>query len=87
MGPIRLRNFHRPPLKRYSYGPMSSGGPHPVLPLLKQIKRKAKVRLHHQLCLYKTSKHFVPLFMKFRSKYASEFLENCNEMFCEKGSR
>ena len=44
MGPTRLRSFHRPQLKRYSYGTLASTGPHPVLPLLKQIKRKAKVR-------------------------------------------
>ena len=43
MGPMKLRGFHRHPLKKYSYGPMSSHNPHPVLPLLKQIKRKAKV--------------------------------------------
>ncbi|XP_075228523.1 TATA-box binding protein associated factor 1 isoform X4 [Lycorma delicatula] len=44
MGPIRLRNFHRPPMKRYSHGPLSHPGPHTVLPLLKHIKKKAKQR-------------------------------------------
>lgn len=44
MGPTKLRCFHRPQLKRYSYGALASTGPHPVLPLLKQIKRKAKMR-------------------------------------------
>ncbi|XP_015517469.2 transcription initiation factor TFIID subunit 1 [Neodiprion pinetum] len=44
MGPMRLRNFHRPPLKRYSHGPLSHTGPHHVLPLLKHIKKKAKQR-------------------------------------------
>lgn len=44
MGQMRLRNFHRPPLKRYSYGPLSQPGPHGVLPLVKHIKKKAKLR-------------------------------------------
>lgn len=43
MGPMRLRNFHRPPLKRYSHGPLSHNSAHGVLPLLKLIKKKAKV--------------------------------------------
>lgn len=44
MGPMRLRNFHRPPLKRFSHGPLAEPGPHSVLPLLKHIKKKAKQR-------------------------------------------
>ncbi|XP_043261805.1 transcription initiation factor TFIID subunit 1 isoform X2 [Colletes gigas] len=44
MGPLRLRNFHRPPLRRFSYGPLAHPGPHSVLPLLKHIKKKAKQR-------------------------------------------
>nr|CAD7431947.1 unnamed protein product [Timema monikensis] len=44
MGPMRLRNFHRPPMKRFSHGTLAHPGPHPVLPLLKYIKKKAKVR-------------------------------------------
>nr|XP_018899978.1 PREDICTED: transcription initiation factor TFIID subunit 1-like [Bemisia tabaci] len=44
MGPVRLRNFHRPPLKRFSHGPLAHPGPHPALPLLKHIKKKAKQR-------------------------------------------
>ncbi|KAK7495279.1 hypothetical protein BaRGS_00013461, partial [Batillaria attramentaria] len=44
MGQSKLRSFHRPPLKKYSHGPMSERGPHPVQPLLKSIKRKAKLR-------------------------------------------
>uniref|UniRef100_T1J1P4 Transcription initiation factor TFIID subunit 1 n=1 Tax=Strigamia maritima TaxID=126957 RepID=T1J1P4_STRMM len=44
MGPIKLRNFHRPPVKRYSHGQLSQPGPHGVIPLLKQIKKKAKMR-------------------------------------------
>lgn len=43
MGPMRLRNFHRPPLRRFSYGSLAHPGPHCVLPLLKHIKKKAKV--------------------------------------------
>ncbi len=43
MGPIRLRNFHRPPLKRYSHGAVAHPGPHAVTPLTKYIKKKAKV--------------------------------------------
>lgn len=44
MGPLKLRSFHRPTLKRYSHGPMSQPGIHGVIPLLKHIKRKAKLR-------------------------------------------
>ncbi|XP_011494870.1 PREDICTED: transcription initiation factor TFIID subunit 1 isoform X2 [Ceratosolen solmsi marchali] len=44
MGQMRLRNFHRPPLKRYSHGPLSHIGSHGVLPLLKHIKKKSKMR-------------------------------------------
>ena len=40
----KLRNFHRPHLKKYSHGAMTSAGPHPVLPLIKQIRRKQKLR-------------------------------------------
>lgn len=43
MGPMRLRNFHRPPMKRYSHGTVSQPIFHPVQPLLKNIKKKAKV--------------------------------------------
>lgn len=43
MGPMRLRNFHRPPMKRFSHGALAHPGPHTVLPLLKHIKKKAKV--------------------------------------------
>lgn len=45
MGPIRLRNFHRPPIKKYSHGALSQPGPHSVQPLLKHIRKKAKVYL------------------------------------------
>ncbi|KAJ8667283.1 hypothetical protein QAD02_008945 [Eretmocerus hayati] len=44
MGPMRLRNFHRPQIKRYSHGQLAHPGPHGVLPLLKHIKKKAKLR-------------------------------------------
>ncbi|CAB0008507.1 unnamed protein product [Nesidiocoris tenuis] len=44
MGPMRLRNFHRPPMKRFSHGTLAHPGPHPVTPLLKHIKKKAKLR-------------------------------------------
>ncbi|XP_072482934.1 transcription initiation factor TFIID subunit 1 isoform X3 [Notamacropus eugenii] len=44
MGPVKLRQFHRPPLKKYSFGALSQPGPHPVQPLLKHIKKKAKMR-------------------------------------------
>jgi len=43
MGPMRLRNFHRPPMKRYSHGAVAQPIFHPVQPLLKNIKKKAKV--------------------------------------------
>nr|XP_049699918.1 transcription initiation factor TFIID subunit 1 isoform X5 [Helicoverpa armigera] len=44
MGPARLRAFHRPPMRKLSYGPLAAPGPHPVQPLLKHIKKKAKQR-------------------------------------------
>ncbi|MCJ8750159.1 hypothetical protein PDJAM_G00259270 [Pangasius djambal] len=44
MGPMKLRLFHRPSLKKYSFGALSQPGPHPVQPLLKHIKKKAKMR-------------------------------------------
>ncbi|XP_078034562.1 TATA-box binding protein associated factor 1 isoform X2 [Augochlora pura] len=44
MGQMRLRNFHRPPLRKFSHGPLAHPGPHSVLPLLKHIKKKAKQR-------------------------------------------
>ena len=43
MGLMRLRNFHRPPMKRFSHGPLAQPGPHSVMPLVKHIKKKAKV--------------------------------------------
>lgn len=44
MGPMKLRQFHRPTLKKYSFGSLAQPGPHPVQPLLKHIKKKAKMR-------------------------------------------
>ncbi|CAJ0919913.1 unnamed protein product [Ranitomeya imitator] len=44
MGPMKLRQFHRPPLKKYSFGALSQPGAHSVQPLLKHIKKKAKMR-------------------------------------------
>ncbi|XP_030565093.1 transcription initiation factor TFIID subunit 1 isoform X4 [Drosophila novamexicana] len=44
MGPMKLRAFHRPPLKKFSHGPLAQIMPHPVYPLLKHIVKKAKQR-------------------------------------------
>ncbi|XP_033954800.1 transcription initiation factor TFIID subunit 1 isoform X1 [Pseudochaenichthys georgianus] len=44
MGPMKLRQFHRPTLKKYSFGSVAQPGPHAVQPLLKHIKKKAKMR-------------------------------------------
>ncbi|XP_061818203.1 transcription initiation factor TFIID subunit 1 isoform X1 [Nerophis lumbriciformis] len=44
MGPMKLRQFHRSSLKKYSFGSLAQPGPHPVQPLLKHIKKKAKMR-------------------------------------------
>ncbi|XP_065085735.1 transcription initiation factor TFIID subunit 1-like isoform X2 [Ochlerotatus camptorhynchus] len=44
MGPMKLRMFHRPPMKKYSHGALATGNPQAVLPLLKNIKKKAKQR-------------------------------------------
>ncbi|CAH0723368.1 unnamed protein product, partial [Brenthis ino] len=45
MGPARLRAFHRPALRKLAYGALAAPGAHPVQPLLKHIKKKAKVCL------------------------------------------
>lgn len=44
MGPMKLRQFHRPSLKKYSFGALAQPGPHQSQPLLKHIKKKAKMR-------------------------------------------
>ncbi|KPU79562.1 uncharacterized protein Dana_GF17182, isoform D [Drosophila ananassae] len=44
MGPMKLRSFHRPPLKKYSHGPLAMISHHAVMPLLKHIAKKAKQR-------------------------------------------
>ncbi|XP_054481614.1 transcription initiation factor TFIID subunit 1 isoform X2 [Anoplopoma fimbria] len=44
MGPMKLRQFHRSTLKKYSFGSLAQPGPHAVQPLLKHIKKKAKMR-------------------------------------------
>ncbi|XP_068208830.1 transcription initiation factor TFIID subunit 1 [Palaemon carinicauda] len=49
MGEKKLRLFHRPPLKRYSHGTLSSQGPHAVFSLIKEIKKKAKQRESERL--------------------------------------
>ncbi|XP_047488468.1 transcription initiation factor TFIID subunit 1-like isoform X2 [Penaeus chinensis] len=49
MGEKKLRLFHRPPIKRYSHGPLSTLGPHAVHPLTKEIKKKAKQRENERL--------------------------------------
>lgn len=43
MGPMKLRGFHRPAIKKYSHGTVASTEPQPVLPLVKHIKKKARV--------------------------------------------
>lgn len=43
MGPIKLRGFHRPAIKKYSHGIIAGPEPHPVAPLVKLIKKKARV--------------------------------------------
>lgn len=49
MGPIKLRSFHRPALKRYSHGAIADSLSHPVIPLLKHMKKKAKQREQERL--------------------------------------
>ncbi len=45
IGPIKLRQFHRWPIKRFSHGPLAAFTQfHPVHPLLKNIRKKAKAR-------------------------------------------
>jgi transcription initiation factor TFIID subunit 1 len=49
MGPMKLRLFHRPPLKRYSHGTIADCLPHGVIPLVKHMKKKAKQRESERL--------------------------------------
>lgn len=59
MGPMKLRQFHRPALKKYSFGALAQQGPHAVQPLLKHIKKKAKVEpLSEMLTLSKLCRFF-----------------------------
>ncbi|CAL4162896.1 unnamed protein product, partial [Meganyctiphanes norvegica] len=44
MGEKKLRRFHRPPLKRYSHGPVAATGPHQVLSLTKEIQKETIIR-------------------------------------------
>ena len=44
MGLMKLRGFHRPPLKKFSHGSIADTLAHSVLPLVKHIKKKAKAR-------------------------------------------
>ncbi|XP_053671796.1 transcription initiation factor TFIID subunit 1 [Anopheles nili] len=44
MGPMKLRMFHRPAMKKYSHGALAVANPQAVLPLQKHIKKKAKQR-------------------------------------------
>lgn len=44
MGPIKLRAFHRPAMKKYSHGAIAGTDAHSVLPLVKHIKKKARQR-------------------------------------------
>lgn len=44
MGPMKLRAFHRPPMKKYSHGSLATIAPNPVLPLVKHIQKKKKQR-------------------------------------------
>ncbi|XP_034664077.1 transcription initiation factor TFIID subunit 1 isoform X4 [Drosophila subobscura] len=44
MGPMKLRSFHRPPLKKYSHGPLAQESHQNVYSLLKHIVKKAKQR-------------------------------------------
>lgn len=49
MGEVKLRNFHRPPMRRFKYGPLSEPIRHPVHPLAKIIKKKAKQRENERI--------------------------------------
>lgn len=46
IGPMKLRQFHRWPLKRFSHGPLANLSQfHGVHPLSKHMKKKAKVTI------------------------------------------
>ncbi|RWS29199.1 transcription initiation factor TFIID subunit 1-like protein [Leptotrombidium deliense] len=49
MGQMKLRCFHRPPLKRFSHGSIADTLSHGVLGLLKHMKKKAKQRENERL--------------------------------------
>ncbi|XP_045464560.1 transcription initiation factor TFIID subunit 1 isoform X2 [Harmonia axyridis] len=44
MNEMKLRNFHRPPMKRFSQGSLSKPCPHPVSPLVDHIQKMALQR-------------------------------------------
>ncbi|XP_071504650.1 transcription initiation factor TFIID subunit 1-like [Diadema antillarum] len=44
MGPNKLRAWHRPVMRKYNFGLLSSPGPHGVFPLVRNIKLKARQR-------------------------------------------
>uniref|UniRef100_A0A665WVX1 Transcription initiation factor TFIID subunit 1 n=1 Tax=Echeneis naucrates TaxID=173247 RepID=A0A665WVX1_ECHNA len=58
MGPMKLRQFHRPTLKKYSFGTLAQPGPHAVQPLLKHIKKKIK------LLFFQPFEEYAPLIMQ-----------------------
>ncbi|KAJ4929698.1 hypothetical protein JOQ06_018720 [Pogonophryne albipinna] len=66
MGPMKLRQFHRPTLKKYSFGSVAQPGPHAVQPLLKHIKKKAKdlTGKDGDLILAEYSEEYPPLIMQ-----------------------
>lgn len=56
MGPIKLRQFHRWPMKRWSHGPLSDFTKfYGVLPLHKHMKKKAKGRFVYRCNYFVTS--------------------------------
>lgn len=69
MGPIKLRRWHRPIIKKYNFGAISAPGPHGVFPLVRRIKQKARVRFNlscttlvfnwNDIC-YGATVHFYP---------------------------
>jgi len=49
LGTLRLQNFHRPALKKYSHGLLAQNVYHPVFSLSREISVKAKVYIQQLL--------------------------------------
>ena len=76
LGPMRLRHYHRPQVKRFSHGALASPGTHSVWPLLRRIKTKAKVCQVKQLSIL-----FFLFFWFFVTNWVKFEVQPCVNLF------